>query len=630
MDAINTDLGDEENIKENNEQQQYEKILPPQNDTDAAPSLYSTYCESEIINPKKEYDYFEEEKLLLIRCSFFYDSKKNRNDFYKITFGKNIELNYQRIKQKKNNYDKCINNYHYNFVNLMDYIEEIISQLKNRNKNKINFKLSLKFINNDKNNINNRRKNNNDCYNFDIICNYMFLYNDKKRNIQIKKKYTHNNIFDVLTQLTKINNILNEIEEILNKINLKNKEELIIKEKDDVKINKIKKISKINCSKFNFISFQKKIEEHKNTVQMIKYLPCGNYVSCGFDGQLFLFDENLNYLNKIEIIGDWIYSISEIPDTTNEFMACCPGKIFLLSINDNKMNLENKLLNTNSLNLFTFSTKDDEIIFCGNKAISKYNGKIKEIKPTNTNNIFVLKEFRATCGKKISDNIILVVSNKIYKKFGNKNGDDKLVYYNIKNEITQEEYSYSFNTSPNSLLLIDTNIIIENSIDDQKKKKKKKKKKNNLSNNDSAIKNKEEKVKLLFCACTKYESDQKNGILILCPNNIEIEDNFYDTKDFEVFCFCLLKSDINDKNYLLVGGYDNTLNHGLIKLYDIIYDTDKKIELTKIKFNRNIYNLSRFKEPINCIIQSPKTGEIIVTCWDGSINLFSKPNYENL
>ena len=77
---------------------------------------------------------------------------------------------------------------------------------------------------------------------------------------------------------------------------------------------------------------------------MIKYLPCGNYVSCGFDGQLFLFDENLNCLNKIEIIGDWIYSISEIPETTNEFMACCPGKIFLLSINDNKMNLKNMLL----------------------------------------------------------------------------------------------------------------------------------------------------------------------------------------------------------------------------------------------------------------------------------------------
>ncbi len=80
----------------------------------------------------------------------------------------------------------------------------------------------------------------------------------------------------------------------------------------------------------------------------------------------------------------------------------------------------------------------------------------------------------------------------------------------------------------------------------------------------------------------------------------------------------------------MVGGYDNTVNHGLIKLYDIIYDTDKKIELTKIKFNRNINNLSRFKEPISCIIQSPKTGEIVVTCWDGSINLFSKPNYENL
>ena len=37
------------------------------------------------------------------------------------------------------------------------------------------------------------------------------------------------------------------------------------------------------------------------------------------------------------------------------------------------------------------------------------------MKPTNTNNIFVLKEFRATCGRKISDNIVYI--SKIYKNY---------------------------------------------------------------------------------------------------------------------------------------------------------------------------------------------------------------------
>ena len=78
----------------------------------------------------------------------------------------------------------------------------------------------------------------------------------------------------------------------------------------------------------------------------------------------------------------------------------------------------------------------------------------------------------------------------------------------------------------------------------------------------------------------------------------------------------------------MVGGFDNNLNQGLIKLYDIILYNE--IELTELKFNRNIKDFSRFKQPISCIIQSPKTGEIVVTCWDGTINLFSKPNIEQL
>ena len=85
-----------------------------------------------------------------------------------------------------------------------------------------------------------------------------------------------------------------------------------------------------------------------------------------------------------------------------------------------------------------------------------------------------------------------------------------------------------------------------------------------------------------------------------------------------------------DKHFLLVGGYDNNLNKGLVKIYEIIYDTNDKIELTKLIFRRNAYNLSNSKQPINCIIQSSKTGEIIVTSWDGSVKLFSKPNLDIL
>ena len=109
----------------------------------------------------------------------------------------------------------------------------------------------------------------------------------------------------------------------------------------------------------------------------------------------------------------------------------------------------------------------------------------------------------------------------------------------------------------------------------------------------------------------------------------KIKNNFYETKDFEVFCFCLLKNknteDLNINNindFILVGGYDNQNNQGLIKIYEIIYDD--KIENIKLEFKKNIID-SHLKFPINCIIQSSKTEEILVTCWDGTVNLFTAP-----
>ena len=95
--------------------------------------------------------------------------------------------------------------------------------------------------------------------------------------------------------------------------------------------------------------------------------------------------------------------------------------------------------------------------------------------------------------------------------------------------------------------------------------------------------------------------------------------------------FFLLKNYIDDNtiidtNSLLDGGYDNCLNQVLIKLYEIIYDGI--IELTKLKFIKNIPHLSFIKEPINCIIQSSKNGKIVVKSWDRTINLFSKQNLE--
>ena len=48
---------------------------------------------------------------------------------------------------------------------------------------------------------------------------------------------------------------------------------------------------------------------------------------------------------------------------------------------------------------------------------------------------------------------------------------------------------------------------------------------------------------VLLCACKKYTRNQKNDILLVNINNQDIVNyKFYDTNNFEVFCFCQLMS----------------------------------------------------------------------------------------
>ena len=592
-------------------------------DIEAAPSYINSI---DLIEKKTNVcECIEMDKILLKLSYFCY--KSIIKDYYKIKFGKSCEMNYNIIKQNTKKYDTFINNYHYNFQNLFEYAKEVKEQLNKKNKKKINFELILRFKNE---NINNDKidKQENEYYKLNISCKYKFLYLNNKGNITYKKNYEHKNIFDEKSRLIMIDIILTEIENILNEIEKEDNNNYNNNKKEETPEKKIilkkREINIINNSKYNIITFEKEIHKHDNSVQMIKEFQCGKFVSCGFDGKLVLYNENLEKINVLEIIENWIYSISEISNTKNEFMACCPEKIFLVSIVDNK--LEDNIIRLNlknSIFKFSFSTKDNEIILCGNNCLTQYKEIIKE---KENNDIFIINKLHATCGKKITNNIISVVSNKVLNK-GNK-GEDilKIINTNNRNELYQEEYS--FNTNPNSLLLINTNIELKNNFNEGSKKKKKNKKNKNKKIQNS---NNNEKAKLLFCACTKYYDDQKNGILIFCPNGKKVENNFYDTGNFEVFCFCSFKNYIDentilDTNYLFVGGYDNFLNQGLIKLYEIVYD--EVIELTKLKYIKNIPNLSFIKEPINCIIQSSKNGKIIVTSWDGSVNLFTKPNLE--
>ena len=134
--------------------------------------------------------------------------------------------------------------------------------------------------------------------------------------------------------------------------------------------------------------------------------------------------------------------------------------------------------------------------------------------------------------------------------------------------------------------------------------------------------NKENKFRILLCACKKYKKEQRNGILLANPQMeepIDVEHPFYDTGNFEVYCFCPILCDIEkkkgdegrgdlgnkkliDTNYFLVGGFDTDLREGKILLYKINYG--ERSYNTTIEYVQDIIfkdrgDIDAFNGPIN-------------------------------
>ena len=120
----------------------------------------------------------------------------------------------------------------------------------------------------------------------------------------------------------------------------------------------------------------------------------------------------------------------------------------------------------------------------------------------------------------------------------------------------------------------------------------------------------------------KYFSNQKNGILLV---NVQKENKqkielFYDTKNFEVYCFCqvLLHDNMNNKiesDFLLVGGFNVERREGRINLFKILYNAIGNIN--NIEYLNDIE--IGFEGAVNSIIQSEKYGNILSSCYDGYI-----------
>ena len=298
-----------------------------------------------------------------------------------------------------------------------------------------------------------------------------------------------------------------------------------------------------------------------------------------------------------------------------QLYGCANKELYFITIEKKSLNyniqpyeLQNKSM-TNCLEM-----KDNNFIVIGLNGSSYYfdllknDSKPKENKITN-------KTYRGIC--KISENIVGLSSNEILP-----NGENSFIFYNInKKNISYKIEEYSYTISVNNLALIPREEV------------------------------KSDK-KILLCACKKYKSGQNNGILLVNPqlgNNKRINNEFYDTGNYEVYCICPLLNvensnddynDINEKyrkninitdtNYFLTGGFDDDKREGIIKLFKVIFK--EKAWETEIEFMQDIViedeKFEYFDGPISCILQSKINGNILVSCNNGTVHLFTPPNLE--
>ena len=353
------------------------------------------------------------------------------------------------------------------------------------------------------------------------------------------------------------------------------------------------------------------IGTHKKRANYIMELENG-YLISGGPNNIILYDKNNS--KKKEIKKDH-YSICPVKNEKGniDLVINREDGIYASSFNNNTIEEFFRRIKCDTNSKFCFNLNKSFLV-CNNEGFFQYNdilGKIIEIKGN------LIKKQQFFGGIKINDYLIALTSNK-----ESPNGEDKICFYNNNSKkIYKDIKGYSFTKSQNSLALISEN--------------------------------KEDNKKLLLCACTKYKESQKNGILLI---RIQFDDKqeektleeFYETGNFEVHCFCqffefenknVIFEDKNKKhtNLFFVGGYDRDKNRGIIKIYKINYNNEN-FDKTSIEFYKNIEILNKNKEknyneiqkPINCIIQSTNTGKIIFTSFDGNVYLVTSLDINDL
>ena len=445
------------------------------------------------------------------------------------------------------------------------------------------------------------------CSYIDINKNSQFIQNSEK-----DYKEEENSIMKD-SQIIKAQEIYDE-----SKITVNNEKENLFNE--SINYFSEKKITDYNYDDDNFIEYIETIGKHKESAEFIKELNNSYFISSGADSKLILYNEDYKKIMEIKN-KDWVTDVCEhiTSDKSRKskeeinLISCSKNELFLITIN--KENRESKInkcyIDNISSKVCLEIRKNNHLIF-GNKGVYFVYDLLSRIINSKSYQIF-----NQICSGiiRLNDHLFALSSNKILS-----GGEDKLIIYNSNSQkIIKKFEGYSFVLKSNGLSL--------------------------MPREETKTKN-----KTLLCACKKYDSNQKNGILLV---NMQIDrfnqfnESFYDTGNFEVYCICpiLKKGDnhgkileidysiLKDTDYFLAGGFDQNKSKGMIRLYKLV--RNQNFKKTTIEYIKDIEiekskNFNGFKKPITCMIQSKKDGNLLVTSWDGNVYLFSCPKIETI
>jgi len=545
------------------------------------------------------------------------NDKEKKIEYEKMVYNKGFGIIYKKFKipfKKEKEKKFTCDDYNILFENykkLIDFLKKIKKIVKTSlSKNKLLIKIYLKEENNKKNN--NRIKNIISEYK---LANPVSLKDEDEVEDEDKDKYQDEDILNNCSyegfkffskkiadfyNKTPINKDIEEKFKNISSVQLKS---------DNIRTstyNNIKEITSMNSK--HFISFEKIIGKHKKIAEKIRELNNGSFISGGYN-EIIEYDMYFNQKDKDKDNNNY-----------ENYYTFFIDKDDVIISQKNKFTFPNKANNKEQKIKFCcrnlLKLRDNKYVICDENGLYFCADKLNNIDKN-----FPLNKKSYRGGIEITNEIIAITSNLILLK-----GENKLIFFNstTKRFITEIEVeNYSFTISENNCALM------------------------SIPNKNNS--------KLLLIACKKYRRGDRNGILSLKIklNNDKGKkfEKFYDTKNFEVYCFCPIlkienefllennnKAKAIETEYFFVGGFDLDRNEGLIKLYKVIYNNE--IEKIEIEYIQDIIvkkknkkedpnSFKGFKGPISCIIQS-STGKILITCHDGNVYLFTKPKLDLL